>query len=189
MDDPLFVRRFDRDGDLLRDGQRLGQRNGASIEPRRQRRAFDKLHDEGVRRAGVLEPIHVCDVGMVERAEHLRFAMESREPIGIGGEGVWQDFQRDISGELAVTGPIHLAHAAPADDLDNLVGSDPGSWRQRHCGSEVILRLIPRLRATALAALAASVGKPTDITDPPARSQDRPQFHPREALVEPLIRS
>ena len=34
---------------------------------------------------------------MVQRGEHLRFALEPREPLGIGGERVRQDLDRDVA--------------------------------------------------------------------------------------------
>ena len=52
---------------------------------------------------------------MVERREDLRFALEPREPIGIAGEGVGQDLQRDVAIELRVARAIDLPHPAGAD--------------------------------------------------------------------------
>ena len=53
--------------------------------------------------------------GMIERGEHLRFACEPREPVGVAGERVGQDLERDIAIELRVARAIHLAHPARAD--------------------------------------------------------------------------
>ena len=43
---------------------------------------------------------------MIERREHLRFALEPREAFGIGGEGLGQDFQRDVAIQLRVVRPM-----------------------------------------------------------------------------------
>ena len=55
------------------------------------------------------------DVRMVQRRERLRFAREPGEPVGIAGERVRQDFQRDVAIELRIARAIHLPHAACAD--------------------------------------------------------------------------
>jgi hypothetical protein len=45
---------------------------------------------------------------MVERGQRLRFPGEAREPIGIAGEGVRQDFQRDVAVQLRIPRAIDL---------------------------------------------------------------------------------
>ena len=45
----------------------------------------------------VLEPVDRTDVRMVERREHLRFALETGEAIGIARERIGQDLQRDVA--------------------------------------------------------------------------------------------
>ena len=46
MDDALLVRRFERLGDLLRDGQRLIDGNRPLRDAVGQRRSLDQLHDQ-----------------------------------------------------------------------------------------------------------------------------------------------
>jgi hypothetical protein len=43
---------------------------------------------------------------MVQRGEHLGFAGESRESIGVAGKGRWQDLDRDLAIELRIAGPV-----------------------------------------------------------------------------------
>ena len=50
MDDALLVRGFERVRDLLRDRQRLVERDRAPRDPLREIVAFDQLHHEGMRR-------------------------------------------------------------------------------------------------------------------------------------------
>ncbi len=47
VDDPLLVCRFERVGNLLRDRQRLGERNGSTCDPLGEVFTFDEFHDEG----------------------------------------------------------------------------------------------------------------------------------------------
>ena len=49
MDDALLVRGFQRLGDLLRDRQRVGERDRAARDVRGQILALDELHDQGAR--------------------------------------------------------------------------------------------------------------------------------------------
>ena len=115
MDDPLLVRRFERLGDLLRDRQRFVERNRLRARcDRASVVALDQFQDERVRLAAVLEPVDRADVRMVQRGEHLRFALEAREAIRIARERVGQDLQRDVAIQLRIARAIHLAHAAGA---------------------------------------------------------------------------
>jgi len=49
---------------------------------------------------------------MVQRRKHPRFALETREAIGVGGERLRQDLDRDLATELRIVCAIDLAHAA-----------------------------------------------------------------------------
>ena len=83
MDDAGVVRNGERIGDLTRERQGLGDRNGATPDAHGQILALDELHgDEGVGAfpTGVID---LRDVGMIERGEGLRLARESHHPIGI----------------------------------------------------------------------------------------------------------
>jgi len=51
-------------------------------------RPFEQFHDE----RAVFHAIDGRDMGMIEGGEPLRFARESRHPLGVGGKGIGQDF-------------------------------------------------------------------------------------------------
>ena len=53
--------------------------------------------------------------GWLSEASSLRLALEAREPIGVRGEGLGQQLQRDLAPELRVGRAVDLAHAAGAD--------------------------------------------------------------------------
>ena len=162
MHDTLVVRRLQRFRDLLRDRQRLIQWKGASRDPLRQIFSLDELHDDGAHVTRFLEAVDVSDVGMVQRGEHLGLAGESRKPVGIAGERVWQDLQRDIAIEPRVAGPKHLAHPAYADRREDLVAAESSAGRHPKCW---IIRLC-RKAATITRAQAAPLW-----IDPNARPQ------------------
>jgi hypothetical protein len=50
----------------------------------------------------------VTDVGVCQRRQDLRLALESCEPIGVRGEEVGQDLQRDVTLQARVPGAIDL---------------------------------------------------------------------------------
>ena len=77
--------------------------------------AFDQFQDQRDRVGSGFsrtfpEAVDRADVGMIERRQHLRFAAEPREPLGIVRDIGQQDFQRDVAIELRSARAIHLAH-------------------------------------------------------------------------------
>jgi hypothetical protein len=64
---------------------------------------------------------------MIERREHLRLALEAREPVRVGGKCRWQDLERDRTVQLGVTGLIHLAHSTGANGSDDVIGAETGA--------------------------------------------------------------
>jgi hypothetical protein len=58
---------------------------------------------------------------MIERGGGAGFLFEAAEPGGIAAEGSRQHFDRHIAPEPRVASPIDLAHAAGANQRDDLV--------------------------------------------------------------------
>ncbi len=69
---------------------------------------------------------------MVERGQHLRFALETREALRVVHEGVRENLQGDIAVELGVPRLVHLAHAARADGGEDFVGAEGGTGCEGH---------------------------------------------------------
>src|SRR5688500_11557842 len=63
---------------------------------------------------------------MVQRSQHVRFALESREPIGIVHKRIRQDLYSDVTLQFAVVGAIHLAHATLAEQGSNFIRAKSG---------------------------------------------------------------
>ena len=112
MDDPVLVRGFERLRDLSRDRQRLVERDRSLRDAIGERWSLDELEDErvpGPAKAGpygivgatfrwpFFESVDRGDVRMIQRREHLRFAPEAREPVGIEGEELRKDLQADVA--------------------------------------------------------------------------------------------
>ena len=85
MDHAGFVRGLDPLGDLPADVERLVQREGATLQPRRQVFAGHELHRHEARVAHLINPEDLCDVGVVQRRERLRLALEPTQPLVVVG--------------------------------------------------------------------------------------------------------
>ena len=145
MDDAQLVRGFQGLRDLLRDRQRVGQRDGPMRDALRERLPLDQFEHQRMRGAAVFEPIDRGDARMIERGEHLRFPAKSRQPVGIGDDGGRQNLQRDVAIEPGVASAIHLAHAAGAEKTNDVVGTEAGAGGQCHWGG-VSIRATPLAR-------------------------------------------
>ena len=124
VDDSLLVRLFESLGDLARERQGLIQGKGTRLEPLRQGRALDQLHDERACSFGFLEPEDRRDVRMVELGEQLRLALEPRQPLRVLCERRRQHLDRHLALEPGVGRPVDLPHSAFANFGGDLVAAD-----------------------------------------------------------------
>ena len=74
---------------------------------------------------------------MIERGEDFRFALEAREPLGIGGDGRGQHLDRDGPLQVGVGGPVHLAHPAHADLGGDFIEAETGAGGKRQCDASI----------------------------------------------------
>src|SRR4029453_18790859 len=100
MDNAMLVRRFERDGDLSGNGQRVVNRKRAELEAIGNRLAVDEFEHERLDAVRFLEAVDRRDVGVIERCEDVRFALEARQTIGIEREQRREYFQRDVAVQL-----------------------------------------------------------------------------------------
>src|SRR5262249_44588209 len=124
MDDAFLVRGFEGRRDLYGDGDRSVYRKPTAGNAGCERVADGELHDEHRRRGRAFQPMDRSDIGMIQRSEDARFAFEAREALGICGEGIGKDLDRDVAMEVRVTGAIDLAHAAGSERRNDLERSD-----------------------------------------------------------------
>ncbi len=121
MDDSQPVRRFESLCDLSGNRQCFIERNGATRDALRQVFARHELHGEGMDAAGLLEPVDLRDVLMVERRKGLRFAPEAGDAVRVGRERLGQDLDRDIAVEPRVSRPVDLPHPAGAEGREDFI--------------------------------------------------------------------
>ena len=77
--------------------------------------------------ARLLTSVDRCDVRMTERRQQPRLALETREPVSVGGERLRQHLDRDGAPERVILGAIPDTHAARADAGTKLVVPDPAT--------------------------------------------------------------
>lgn len=112
--------------------ERLSHWKWPALDAVGQRRTIDVLQDQGQNAADFLESIHLRNLGMIERGQYLRFALEPREPFGIGRERLSQHLQRHVAIELPVARTIHLAHPAGSERRNDLERAQASTDDQRH---------------------------------------------------------
>ena len=87
------------------------------------------------------QAVDVRDVRMVQRREDFRFALESRQPLGIAGHRRRQHLDGDAALQIGVGRPIDLAHAARADLGGDFIRTEAGADCEGHVGrTGVIIR-------------------------------------------------
>ena len=96
---------------------------------RHQRLAFDKLHREEAPILDITDLIDGDDVRVVERGGGARFLFEAAKRVGVARQLRTEQLHGDLSLEAAILREVHLAHAAAADEREDLVGSRPSAQR------------------------------------------------------------
>ncbi len=132
MHDAALVRGLERLGDLQRDSQRLVTRKRAVGEPLREVFTLDELHRQEAHAVRLVQAVDRRDVGVVQRGEQLRFALEAGEPLGTLREHGRQDLDRHLAIERGVEGLPHHPHAALADLVHDAVVQELAARFDRH---------------------------------------------------------
>ena len=123
----------------------------------RERLALDELENQEADAVRFLDAVDPADVGVIQRGEHPRLALEAREPIRMARERARQDLDRDVAPELRVVRPVHLAHAAGAEQRLQLI-SAKGRTRSWSSGTKSVT-------VCADVASAGSARKPSSDSD------------------------
>ena len=95
--------------------------HGAAVDQVLERCAIQKFH--GDERFAFVFPniVNRADVRMIQRAGGLGFPLETRKRLGILGEIIGEEFQRDKPMQPRVLGFVDHTHAAAAEFFDDPV--------------------------------------------------------------------
>ena len=72
----------------------------------------------------LFEAVDCGDVGMIQRGEHLGFALEPCQAVGVVRERLRQDLDRDVTIQLGVACAVDLTHSTLADRGDDFVDAE-----------------------------------------------------------------
>src|SRR5688572_4852040 len=121
VDDALLVGGPERLGDLPGIRQRVVHGNRALSDAVGEGRSLYQLHHQRMAALSPLEAVDVSDVRVIQRGEHLRFALKSREALRVRCDRLGKHFQRIVAFERRVMRSPDLAHPALADEDGNLI--------------------------------------------------------------------
>jgi hypothetical protein len=142
VDDPRAMRSRDRVDDRQQDRQRCARRDSSAevLEVRRQVLPLQELlHDEG-RAVSVLAHIeHVHHVGVAHLVGRPRLAQKPLHHLRLREQLGAQDLDRDDPADRPVLRAVHVAHAAGAETLVELVFSRQNLSLARGCHSRPLL--------------------------------------------------
>ena len=130
MGDPFLVSGGHRVGHRDADREHSLEGHATSRQHLGQGTPLHQLHGQQGSGAVVLDGVDGHDVGVVERSDGERLTPESLAAIGIGGRNLGQHLQGDIPLEPRVAGPVHLAHSAFAQRVNDFVGAETGASRE-----------------------------------------------------------
>ena len=85
------------------------------------RRPGDELHHEEIDAVIGIEVVNGRDVRVIEPRQRQRFLLESGAALVVGEAAVRQQLEGDVAIETLVARPIHDAHPAGADSLQDPV--------------------------------------------------------------------
>src|SRR5262245_3296078 len=151
------MRGGERAGDLPGDDERVGRESAGRVDGVGKTAAVDQLHHERPDVAALFDPMNGCDVGMIERRQHARLAVEARQPLPILCERSRQDLDRDVAAELRVSGAVDVAHASGADHTGHFVRADASPYGEHWVRSLLLMKLYRNLSTSINSSTAESM--------------------------------
>ena len=132
MHDASAMRFAERIRDLNPISKSLFHGKRAALESLGERLPFQILHDEEIDAVFAPNVMKRADVRVVQRRNRTRFAFQTLAELGVIREVSGENFERDDAIETGVLGFVSLAHTAGTDGLDDFVGTQARSGRDRH---------------------------------------------------------
>ena len=134
MDDALAVRRGETPRNLERVVDSLLLRDRTGVELSAQRLSLEKLHHRVRDPCLRAEVEDGQDVRMGKRRDRFRLALEASQRVGIGGDGLREDLDRDVPVQLVIPRAVDLPHATSADRREDLVSAERRPGWEGQCG-------------------------------------------------------
>ena len=114
--------------------QRIVNRDPCRVlgDPCGERLALHQLHHQEVAAVDLFDPVQGGDVGMVQRRERLRLALEPQRPLAIGHEGFEHQLEGHVAFEPSVARPVDFTHAPGTEQIDDFIRTKLCTDAQRH---------------------------------------------------------
>ena len=112
---PFSWAAFQALGCLDGDGESLGQLEGAFLDPRAQRTAFQEGHDDKRPSLGLVDFVNRADIRMIQPRGGFCLALETLAGLFVSQQVRREEFQGDGAVELGVLGLVDDTHAALAE--------------------------------------------------------------------------
>ena len=119
MGDLLVVRGGETARDVSGDIHRFADGQGSIGDPLAQGLALEQLHHRVGMAVALPDVEDRQDVGVRQRRNRVRFALEARQRLRISGDGRRNNLDRDVAIQPPVARAIDLAHAARAERSDD----------------------------------------------------------------------
>ena len=130
MDDAGGVRDRKRPRELRAHARdRVG--SDGTADERRERMAFHQLHGQEAPAVHVTDLVDGDDIRVVERRSGARLLLETTNRFSVAGERGPKQLQGNLAVKPRVVRLVHLAHPAPADERDDVIGADAARQQAR----------------------------------------------------------
>ena len=124
MNDAAVVCRREASADLHRVVQRGRERQRRSAQVWSERVSFEELDGDVWDPVAIADVVNREDVGVRQCGDGAGLAIEPLAHRRVGERASRHCFDRNVAAQTRVARAIHLAHAAAADGLDDLVGTE-----------------------------------------------------------------
>ena len=132
MRDAALVSRRQRVSQGQGDVEELPQRHPGRRDQRVECPSFHQLHREKRDGVGFFRRMNGDDVGVIQGGNRARFPAKTLEPDSIARHVRRQDFDRDLTSQPRVVGPVNFAHSTRAERADDLVRTQAFTSGQAH---------------------------------------------------------
>src|SRR5438034_11272606 len=106
----------------------IGSASSTGIEPAAMRSASVGPSTSSITSAPYafrfFQAVKDSDIGMVQRRQELRLALESDHALGVPSVDLREHLQRDVAVQTGVSGTVDLAHPARPELLDDAIVGD-----------------------------------------------------------------
>src|SRR5262245_24717253 len=137
MHDSGGMRFRDRIRDLRECVQQRCESGSLDVDLLAQRPSVHELGDEirhvlAARADAAADIVDLQDVRMVQRRSRARLAFETSQCLGTSRERRVDHLDRHLAAQARITGAIHRAHPAGAEEADDFVWTETGARSQWH---------------------------------------------------------